>query len=252
LKRFLRDLHRGHEKEEKDKDRAKNEVARLNSLVSGGGGGEGSSSGFGRGPAPSIPKPQSTPSQKKQQVAQLAEMGISIPDEFRGEMAMAGEWQVTSQRILEPQAEGETKPEAIGFGVRKRAVEEEDEEVVQAKRSKWGSAYRKHPEVNTEDDDLDALLSQATAPKPTGAVPEVKEEAPSVKEEIVKVENVDGVQIKPDPDQIASIKQEPSLDELPLPSTITAAPDVNIKHEEGQPAVGVFFKKRKAKNIRQK
>jgi len=197
--------------------------------------------------------PQSTPSQRKQQVAQLAGMGISIPDEFRGEMAMAGEWQVTSQRILEPQAEGEKKPEAIGFGVRKRAVEEEDEEVVQAKKSKWGSAYRKHPEVNTEDDDLDALLSQATAPKSTGGVLEVKQEGSSlVKEEVVKVETVDRVQIKPDPDQIASIKQEPSLDELPLPSKITAAPDVDIKNEEGQPAGGVFFKKRKAKNIRQK
>jgi hypothetical protein len=253
LKRFLRDIHRGHEKEEKDKERAKNEVARLNGLVYGSGGGESSSSGFGRGPTPSTPKPQATPSQRKQQVAQLAELGISIPDEFRGEMAMAGEWQVTSQRILEPEGEGEKKPEAIGFGVRKRAAEEEDEEVVQAKKSKWGSAYRKHPEMNAEDDDLDALLSKATATKPAGGALEVKPEGPSiVKEEVVKLETVDGVQIKPDPEQTPSIKQEPFLDERPLPGETTAAPDFDIKNEGGQPAGGVVFKKRKAKNIRQK
>lgn len=84
------------------------------------------SSGFGRGPTPSAPKPQATPAQRKQQLAQLAEMGVSIPEEFRPDMAMAGEWQVTSERIIEP--EGEKKPDALALGVRKRAVEEEEEE----------------------------------------------------------------------------------------------------------------------------
>ncbi len=37
LKRFLKDLHRGHEKDEKDKERAKAEVARLNGLPVGSG-----------------------------------------------------------------------------------------------------------------------------------------------------------------------------------------------------------------------
>lgn len=253
MKRFLRDLHRGHEKEEKDKDRAKNEVARLNGLVSGTAGGAGPSSGFGRGPTPSIPKPQATQSQRKQQVTQLAEMGISIPDEFRGEMAMAGEWQVTSQRIIAPEGEDGKNPEAIGFGVRKRAVEEEDEETVQAKKSKWGSSYRKHPRIEEGDDDLDALLSKVTVPKPMVGLPDARhEESPSVKIEMPKVEAADGVLAKPDPDQIPSIKTEPSLDDSQLLDDTAAAPGTDIKQEEGQALGGVVFKKRKSKNIRQK
>lgn len=255
MKRFLRDLHRGHEKEEKDKERAKNEIARLNGVVSGKAGGESSSSGFGPGPTSSIPKPQATQSQRRQNVSQLAEMGISIPDEFRGEMAMAGEWQITSQRIIAPEGEDEKKPEAIGFGVRKRAVEEDDEEVVLAKKSKWGSAYRQHPEVDREDDGLDALLSKVSAPRLTAGVSDIKrEEFPSVKEDISKAETLDDVQVKPDLDQIPSIKMEPSLDEPPFVRGVAAVSDTDtdIKQEEGQAFGGVIFKKRKAKHIRQK
>lgn len=252
LKRFLRDLHRTHENEERDKDKAKNEIARLSGLASGSSGGESSSSAFGRGPTPSVPRQQATASQLKQQASQLAELGISIPDEFRGEMAMPGEWQVTSQRLVAPEGEGEKKPEAIGFGVRKRVAEDEDEETVQAKKSKWGSAFRKHPGADTENDDLDELLSRVTAPKVDMGTLETKQELPSDTAAIPKVEAIDSSIVKAEPDEAHGIKVEPPSDELSLPTESAAVTGADVKQEEGEAVGGVVFKKRKAKPMRNK
>ena len=165
---------------------------------------------------------------------------------------MAGEWQVTSQKIIAPEGEDEKKPEAIGFGVRKRVVEDKDEETVQTKKGKWGSAYRKHQEVGEENDDLDALLSKVTAPKVAPGALETKKEPTDVKEEIPKVESVDSSLVKPNPDETPSIKTEPSFDEPPLFAENVAVSSADIKQEEGEAVGGVVFKKRKAKNIRQK
>ncbi|RDL41808.1 Uncharacterized protein BP5553_01787 [Venustampulla echinocandica] len=263
LKRFLRDLHRGHEKDEKDKERAKSEVARLNGLVTGGGATTvSSSSGFGRGPTPSLPKSQATPSQRKQQLAQLAELGVSIPDEFRPEMAMAGEWQVTSERVIVP--DGERGPDAIALGVRKRTVEEEEEDAAETKRRRWGSAYRTHPAAE-DNSDLDVLLSNATR---KGAGPttktevekdansEIKEEAKlEIDSEIkaeVKLEPENGERASDDIQGPASIKKEPSDGTLHL-ETAPPLSDATVKQEpQTQVAPEIVFKKRKAKNIRQK
>lgn len=163
---------------------------------------------------------------------------------------MAGEWQVTSQRIIAPEGEGEKKPEAIGFGVRKRAVEDEDEEALQSKKGKWGSAYRNHPELGKDDDDLDALLNTATAPKASSSF--LKQESASIKEEAPKFEPVDSSALKADPDETPSIKTEPAHDDpLLLPENPTV-PTAEIKQEDGEASGGIVFKKRKAKNIRQK
>jgi hypothetical protein len=113
-------------------------------MTAGGGAGPSSmatSSCLSRGPTPSVPKVQAraTPSQRKQQLAQLAELGVSIPDGYRPDMAMAGEWQVTAERIIEP--DGEKKTDALALGVRKRVVEE-DEGEVEVKKRRWGSTYK--------------------------------------------------------------------------------------------------------------
>lgn len=252
LKRFLRDLHRTHENEERDKDKAKNEIARLTGLASGSSAGESSSSAFGRGPTPKIPKAQATPSQLKQQASQLAELGISIPDEFRGEMAMPGEWQVTSQRLVAPEGEGEKKPEAIGFGVRKRVAEDEDEETVQAKKSKWGSAYRKHPEADTENDDLDLLLSRVTAPKAEPGALETKREPDGDTAASPKLEVVDSSLVKVEPDETPGIKAKPQSDGPSLPADSATVASADVKQEEGEAVGGVVFKKRKPKPMRNK
>lgn len=176
-------------------------------------------------------------------------MGVSIPDEFRPDMAMAGEWQVTEQRII---GEDEKPLDAKASGVRKRAVEE-DEDEVEAKKRRWGSAHRSHP---TEDDDadLDALLGNVTG-KGKILVPKLE-----VKDE-VKVETKDEPDLLNAPEQVASgsldgtaeekiaIKRE-SSDDLPLetgvPSETIVKEEVELKEPE------VVFKKRKAKNIRQR
>jgi hypothetical protein len=182
-------------------------------------------------------------------------MGISIPDEFRPEMAMAGEWQVTSERIIELE-DGEKKPDAIALGVRKRVLDEEELEAAEAKKRKWGSTYRTHP---TEEDngDLDALLGNVTR---KGREPATKNEAKAeVKQEIKDKPEASGVQdgqptlpqgtgdAKP-----AEIKREPFGGENAVPSAIPPL-DASLKQEGDEPTgPGIVFKKRKAKNIRQK
>lgn len=253
IKRFLRDLHRGHEKEERDKERAKSEVARLNGLVSGNGHAEGlSSSAFGRGPTPALPKPQATPSQRKQQLAQLAEMGVSIPEEFRGEMAMAGEWQITSERIIEPTESREKKPEAIGFGVRKRTVPEDSEEAeaIEMKKRRWGSSYRTHPS-DDDDVDLDALLNKTkTKGKLVPADSDVKQE--SLEGAGYDVKPFPNVESEIGEEQKPSIKREPSEGQVKSPQAPSAVADGDVKPETDSAAGNVVFKKRKAKPIRQK
>ncbi|PBP27345.1 U1 zinc finger protein [Diplocarpon rosae] len=258
LKRFLRDLHREHEKDEKEKQRSKAEVERLKGLVAGGGSAStasSSSSSFGRGPAQSTPKPQATEAQRKKQLAQLLELGVTLPDEFRSEMAMPGEWQVTSERVIELEGT-ERKPETLALGVRKREVIEEEEELTEAKKRRWGSTYRTHP--TEEDFDLDALLNEATR---KGKEPETemdaKDEAKldlslpassTLREEFIaqghKPETVElGVP--------AGIKREPSDGEAKVVDSLP--PMGSVKQEGGeQSGSGIVFKKRKAKNIRQK
>ncbi|KAG0649631.1 WW domain-containing-binding 4 [Hyphodiscus hymeniophilus] len=223
LKRFLRDLHRGHEKDEKDKERAKAEVARLNGMTAGGGSGavaSSSISGFGRGPTPSLPKPQATPAQRKQQLAQLAEMGVAIPDEFRPDMAMAGEWEVTSERIVEEH--GKRKPDAMALGVRKRVPDEAEAEEIESKKRKWGSTYRSHP-AEEDDGELDSLLNNVTRKGKVSSVEteikgEVKEEAC----EVVKTEPGDKNEAPADllPNGERTIKREPSEGETAMPQQI--------------------------------
>ncbi|APA06679.1 hypothetical protein SS1G_04736 [Sclerotinia sclerotiorum 1980 UF-70] len=241
LKRFLRDLHRGHEKDQREKDRAKDEVARLNGIVSGSG--EAGSSSQACMPSASTPKPPATAAQRKQQLAQLAELGVSVPDEFRSDLAMPGEWQVTSERIIDD-GNGEKKPDALALGVRKREAEDEDEEAKEAKRKRWGTAIRTYPTENN-DNDLDALLSNTGKGKGPG----------------LKAETDNGIKIE--------IKKENDEDVEPPSNSKGAEPAVKPETEEdskidlnqvpeateqnNEPAAsGVVFKKRKTKNIRQK
>ena len=230
----------------------------MNGMTAGGGPGaaSSSSSSFGRGPTSSLPKPQATPSQRKQQLSQLAEMGVAIPDEFRPDMAMAGEWEVTSERIVEPG--GEKKAEALALGVRKRLPDEDEEEAeqIEAKKRRWGSTYRTHP-AEEDDEDLDALLSSATQKGKALAVKiEMKGEVRKEVNEDTKNEpgagEVDALTSLPLSEEKPDSKMEPSGGEAVLPAAGTPL-ETDFKWEREDPgAGGIVFKKRKAKNIRQK
>ncbi|KAM3447296.1 hypothetical protein MY3296_008880 [Beauveria thailandica] len=254
IKRSLRDLHRSHDRDERDKERAKREIDRLNGVVPGG---NASSSGT---PAPltsisssthtpglsrPAPPPTATEASLKKQREQLAELGVAIPSSFRPEMAMPGEWTVTSTRVVETRRGGGNDSgavEARASGVRKREENEEEKEEEEAvrglfkKAKRWGRDSKGMPD--DQDAELDALLSGSLVKKQPVAEDDAKEE----EEEKVEEKTEDGIEVKLEP----TVKEEP--DTAAGGITETAA-----KSEDADSAVAaVVFKKRKPKGLRTK
>lgn len=273
IKRFLRDLHRGHENEQREKERVKREIDRLNGVVgssssssaTGGSGSTGSSSAPASKPAAPA-SAATTEAQRQQQWEQLAAMGIDVPTELRGSMAMASEWTVTKTRVIDEtpttDEHGNPKVDALATGVRKRPKregEDEEEEAVSGLFKKprvWGRGP-KHAAV--PDDELDALLSGSLVPK----APPVKEEDTQIDGEkekegtVKKEEEAPSLEAERD---APSLKQEPDYEGQGIPDTVEtksepAAADA-VKAEPstdaGVDVPAVVFKKRKPKNVRQK
>jgi hypothetical protein len=268
LKRSLRDLHRGHEKEEREKERAKREVDRLNGVVSARSSsntqawGAGRASGGAYGSAtPSAGAPPAG-AERQHQLEQLADLGVNIPTELRGGMAMAGDWTVTSTRVVKDPEKHEESKESLSLlaraaGVRKREREQTEEEKEEEKAIKglfkkprnWGRDTRAMP--SDGDAELDQLLG-------TALVKSQKEESPRGAED-----TKDGG--GPEPagpgsfarDTAHTIKQESDAgDSSPgrqrlAEESIPAIPDSKRGGLPGaEPAV--MFKKRKPKPARQK
>lgn len=253
LKRFLRDLHRGHEREEQEKERARQEIERLNGVVSGK-----LSTRPHNGQAFGGPSSEASSSQArlKTQREQLAELGVVMPDDFRPEMAMAGEWTVTSTRVINDappkMEEEEEKSETKVTGGRKRETSEGEEEEENAvrdlfkKRRTWGRDSRAMPQ--DEDADLDALLSGSALTKLAAEDTPLKEEPP--KEEPLKDEAT-----KAEED---IVKEEPDTEPSGFTDT-TKMEVIDSKHvktedaDENPGPAPVVFKRRKAKTgMRQK
>ena len=262
LKRFLRDLHKGHEREEREKQRAKDEVDRLNGVVS--------RSGSKAPPwekKTAIPTAnasrQATPADRKKQLTQLAELGVAVPEDFRKEMAMVGDWQTTSERLIydtvskEGQDNEDFKLGALGFGVRKRKHKEQEEEEganeTVAPRG-WGSTVRTYP-GGPVDEDLDALLQNTKL---------LKREHDTIDGEVLIsplaqpgdfTERFSGKEKSSNAGGRTQIKHEESSDHI---ETSEATPETGIagassvKQEDEVADTGVVFKKRRAKPIRQK
>lgn len=283
VKRSLRDLHRSKEHEERDKERAKREIERLNGVVSGTwtgastAGGSSSSGGAGAGRAAGV---NLSETERKRQAEQLASLGVSIPQEFRGDMAMVGEWTVTSTTIVEDkpkQEEDDISPEARARGVHKRERTEEEKEEEDAikglfkKPRRWGRDSK--VAATGTDDDLDTLLSGGLVVKkkeedvdPAADGGAVKKEEDTARRPIVKAEvGEDSIKQEHAPvEDVSPIKQEPTnlLDSLLAVETQTGFdtnPDIPVKSENAEGVPGeasdtpvVAFKKRKPKHIRQK
>ncbi|KAK2591753.1 hypothetical protein QQS21_010543 [Conoideocrella luteorostrata] len=231
IKRSLRDLHRNHEREEREKERARREIDRLNGVVAG-------SSNDRAGSAGRSSQGTSVESALKKQREQLVELGVSIPSDFRPEMAMPGEWTVTSSRVIE---DGD-KRDKLATGVRKRDEMEEDKEEQDAVRGlfkkprKWGRDTKNLH--GGEDEELDTLLS--------GTV-KLKREAGEEDEETVKAE------VKAEE---GAVKEELDCSTRRPDDTIQKEePDVKLEAEENGDSSGVatvVFKKRKPKGLRTK
>ncbi|KAH0436506.1 u1 zinc finger domain-containing protein [Colletotrichum camelliae] len=254
LKRFLRDLHRGHEQEERDKDRARREIERLKGVASGSSTSSTSFAKPGSSSSAPAPAPGGTEAARKRQMEQLAEMGVSIPTELRGDMAMAGEWTVTATKVVDEDAVKEKPVEAKAVGVRKREQTEEEKEEEDAVRGlfkkprKWGG-MRAMPE---DDKELDALLSADTLFRPK------KEESAAAEDNVKKEEGADEAAAGVTSD-VPAIKAEEDEagDKLSAAALEPIADAEGVKKEDGvesteAAAPAVVFKKRKAKNIRQK
>ncbi|KAK5163010.1 hypothetical protein LTR04_002828 [Oleoguttula sp. CCFEE 6159] len=239
IQRSLRDLHRGHEREERDKQRAKDEVARLNGIVAGTSSSSGSTDAPWKRqpPTPSAPA-QATAEDRKKQLKQLAEMGVAVPDEFRKEMAMAGDWHTVSVTPLgfggsassrggiKKEEDEDIKPSAINIGVRKRKFEgqEEAEEAGDTMvRKGWGTTFKSYAASKDDSVDIEALLS--------GSAPGQDHVLPA--------------------DFVPTIKKEESEEGVAF---AVAAPDMNVvaapvKTEDRPPGTGIVFKKRKAPKV---
>jgi hypothetical protein len=204
-----------------------------------------------RNPAPPSATPQASVAERKKQLAQLAEMGIAVPDEFRGEMAMAGDWKVISQRPVEET----TSEDPLSVGVRKRKYEglEEEEEAgeILAKRG-WGSTSKKYPGANGADTpNLDALLSGVKSVKKEEPALDVKEE---VEEKPVVTASEQRLNVGTSGIGASEGTNPPPIkkEESTSPSESVPRSLQDIPTAEESLGAGVVFKKRKSKSTREK
>lgn len=176
-------------------------------------------------------------------------MGVAIPQEFRADMALAGEWQTISETKIES-AEG-LEGAAKSIGVRKRKHEGDEEEDEHApeplERKGWGSRIKTYPGAR-EDEGLDALLASTTElkkPKMTMAAAAPPAEEPDEQKQ-----------------KFAPVRK--AEDEVPNPTALKTDASTVVKEEEPAEASvppnheetqkeetpGVIFKKRKPKAMR--
>lgn len=109
---------------------------------------------------------------QKRQWAQLAEMGISIPEHARAEMAMAGDWQVTARKIDPGTILDNNFDDNLNVGIRKRKFEDDEEREEAGEtvvRKGWGSTTKVYPNTKQPADDLGALLASSLSRKPAEA-----------------------------------------------------------------------------------
>jgi hypothetical protein len=155
-------------------------------------------------------------------------MGIALPEEARGDLAIAGDWKtVTTEVVGEVNEDGEFKEMSLNKGVHKRKLDEEEEEQKAAgeiitKRKGWGHTYKSFPGSKGGVDDLEVLLTRKK-----GATLEARDEAGIKKEE-------------PREDE-----EDTALQSIPTVEEAQAI-DTAVKSEEDAPVVpAVTFKKRK-------
>nr|POE71435.1 uncharacterized protein c18h10.07 [Quercus suber] len=246
IQRSLRDLHKNKAQEERDKQRAKDEVARLNGLVSGKVvAGSPRVSGLTNitsynknapGPGPTI----DAAAQRRKHAMELAALGVELPPELKQEITGVGSWQTVSETVIQSahprsmaeilKEEQESKGEVLSRGVHKRKFEDEEgntqPDVAPARKSKaWGSNLKSYPAAKApqeDDTDLDSLLSGISQKKPKFEEKEEEESFAKIKVE----ENENAATLV-----------------MPPPSDNSLSKDV--KMETSDPTV--VFKKRKGK-----
>ena len=194
-------------------------------------------------------------------------MGVAVPENFRREMAMAGDWQTLSETPVYDEIvkkEEDTKnakssvlkdgPSQLNIGIRKRKYEGQEEEEQagdKVMRKGWGSTTKAYP-GSSNDLDLDALLNTAKPSSSTGGGlggNTIESLQPTLEK------SLSSMPTKPESESLTapsvpSIKTEDSI-----PDEAGAGLDslqTTVKQEDDAAAGGIVFKKRKAKPIRGK
>lgn len=188
-------------------------------------------------------------------------MGVVIPEEFRKEMAMAGDWETISENPIyempkkEEDSSDANKPNGLNIGVRKRKYEgqEDDEAGDMFARRTWGSTTRTYP--REEEEDLNSLIGKTVVHRTN----HIKSEDDHLYEPDQKASATNQMNTKNTVTQsnhgLPAIKNEDLEDEGVFPLPDIGARDLDIapiKQEPSAPESEVLFKKRKAKPIRHK
>jgi hypothetical protein len=173
-------------------------------------------------------------------------MGIKVPEGFRSEMAMPGDWQTLSRQVVDEAP--------LSTGVKKRRYEgqEDDEEEKEAAgeavvRRGWGAATKTYPDH--DDAGLDDLLSGSISVKKEIPGSQIKGEGgTSVKQESNPALNQDGsaagnytsprVDAQSNSNSVKPelVKEEPQSDQAAIPKD-------QVPEETSMPV----FKKRRPK-----
>lgn len=238
VQRVIKNLHKNNEREQREAQRAKDEIARLNGVVSG----KPSTPAVKSAGNSSIAGGQATLEERKRQMAQLAAMGVAVPEQFRAEMAMAGEWETVRTRRVESkpvvkEEEGLDEDWERSFGVkRRRRSEEEDGPAGGGRGGVWGSRRKTYKNQGGEDVDIGALMGRRDSEEDKQEQ-SVKSEEPeaSVKSEELEMP----VKKEEDEGEVLSYGATPlaKIAEAPAP----------MKREITEAAAPVLFKKRKGK-----
>ena len=182
-------------------------------------------------------------------------MGIAVPEDFRKEMAMAGDWQTISQRRIEERAKKEEgledfkdfKPDlTLNVGVRKRKFdgqEEEEEAGATVVRKGWGSTTRHYPGSDDDNQEvLDSLLNNAAVRSPNNNQGDLAE-ASLTPGAGTTISQKGRSPVVPEP---SIKKEEPDSLDMEIPQQ-GVCPDIPVKEEDGIQGPAVMFKKRRSK-----
>lgn len=226
IQRSLREVHKGKQQQEREQQRAKSEVARLNNLVGSRATGTTSHSAQPQAPradrprysAPAAGKAGDAGAQRRATAEQWSAMGITLPEELQEEVTGTGAWQTVAERVVGaelPASEAGLTMPVLVKGVHKRKAGDEggDEDVQPRMNKAWGSRIKSYGDTsgdNAADNEgsLAALLSgvskgkAASGPSPVESesrIDEVKNEAPPTADSPaeVKVEESESVVTAP-------------------------------------------------------
>ncbi|EKV07379.1 Formin binding protein, putative [Penicillium digitatum] len=249
LKRFLRQIHNDNEQKQRDSQRAKTEVERLRQAVGGESSTDKDSAKVKASPVPKLTERPASLEERKKQMAQLVAMGVAVPQEFRAEMALAGDWETTSETRIEVKQglEGPTK----SVGIRKRKLEGEEEGDEHAPEpiinKGWGSRMRQYPGA-PEEEGLDDLFASTKDIKKTKIfTPKVELD----EQETVTVQPTPTAETEDIPAKLEAQETKESIEvKIEEPTQSSTDPVIEAKPQGEDAAPGVIFKKRKPKAMR--